>query len=205
MSLRTLMKHHTRLAYIVFICANATACAPKPSSDTVTDTILATSPFNSALAVIVPRTLPGACDQLASSQESQAFAILVRSGYMKTAGETSPSGAQSCTLSLTERGAKRKTFGEIEAKGDSWEVPVGGIGPDLPIFERVASGGDSAKVTFTWKFFRFRGVDALIALDKLPQRHKSPRVGEVPPFGVASATFRHHDKVWTLEGVKLVQ
>ena len=124
---------------------------------------------------------------------------------MKTADETSPGGEKSCALSLTDRGAERKTFGKIVATGDTWEVPVGAVGADLPIFERVASGADTAKVTFTWKFFRFRGVEGLLTLDKLPQRHKSPRIAEVPPAGVASATFHREGKTWQLDGVQLVQ
>jgi hypothetical protein len=179
------------------------ACAPGPDAERVVDEVLTTSPFNGAFAVIVPNTMPGACDKLPESQEASAWGILVKSGFMKTE-QSATAGAQSCRLLLTERGARRKTFGKIVKHEDSYEVPVGGIGTDLPTYETTGSS-DSVNVSFTWKFYRFRGVDGLIALDKLPQRKMQVRIAEVPPAGRATAMFRKHDGSWDLEAVKLVR
>ncbi|MDQ3082531.1 MAG: hypothetical protein M3R07_10000 [Gemmatimonadota bacterium] len=53
------------------------------------------------------------------------------------------------------------------------------------------------------RFYRFRGVDGLFALNKLPQRASVVRIAEVPPFGTGTATFRREDSSWSLEGIKL--
>lgn len=193
-----------RFSYAAFVVVLAAACAPGPDPERVVDEVLTTSPFNGAFAVIVPRSLPASCDELPDTQEGKAWGILVSSGFMKTEQSVARGERASCTLLLTERGAKRKTFGRIVSHDDSYEVPVGGIGTDLPAYETRGSS-DSVDVSFTWKFYRFRGVDGLIALDKLPQRKMQVRVAEVPPAGRATAMFRKHDGAWDLEAVKLVQ
>ncbi len=193
----------SKLSSAALVLALTAACAPGPDAERVVDEVLTTSPFNGAFAVIVPSTLPADCDKLPDSEEGKAWGILVKSGFMKTepsAGSDTPS----CNLLLTDRGAKRKTFGKIVKRDDSYEVPVGGIGTDLPTYETTGSS-DSVNVSFTWKFYRFRGVDGLIALDKLPQRKMQLSVAEVPPAGKATAMFRRHDGAWDLEAIKLVQ
>lgn len=177
----------------------ALACAPGLTADVVTEAVLTTAPFDGALAVIVPRKLDAPCDKLPASQEAQAWAVLVNAGFMVTA----PDGA-SCALVLTDRGSQRKSFGRIVTSDSTYVVPVGGIGTDLPEYKESGSG-DSVTVSFTWKFYRFRGVEGLIALEDLPQRASGIRIADVPPTGVASATFRRGDDSWQLEGWKLVQ
>jgi hypothetical protein len=176
------------------------ACSPRLSAEVVTESVLATAPFSGALAVIVPRTLDAECDSLPDSQESQAWAVLVNAGFMVT----TPVGESACALALTDRGAKRRSFGRIVTTDSTYVVPVGGIGTDLPEYSE-AGNGDSVTVSFSWKFYRFRGVEGLFALEKLPQRVSGVRIAEVPPAGLASATFRRHDDSWKLEGWKLVQ
>ena len=179
-----------------------TACNPGPDPERIVDTVLTTSPFNGAFAVVVPRSMPSACDKLPDTQEGKAWDILVKSGFMKTTPATATDGSPNCSLVMTERGASRRTFGRIVEKGDSYEVPVGGIGTDLPVYETTGSS-DSAVVSFTWKFYRFRGLDGLIALDKLPQRKMTLLVAQVPPKGKASALYRKHDGVWDLQAIHL--
>ncbi len=179
-----------------------TACKPGPDPERIVDTVLTTSPFNGAFAVVVPRSIPSACDNLPDTQEGKAWGILVKSGFMKTASASGKNGSPECNLVLTERGANRRTFGRIVETGDQYEVPVGGIGTDLPTYETTGSS-DSVNVSFTWKFYRFRGVDGLIALDKLPQRKMTVRVAQVPPNGRATATYRKHDGVWDLTAIHL--
>lgn len=166
----------------------------------MTEAVLTTAPFSGALAVIVPRTLDAECDKLPASQESEAWTVLVNAGFMVT----SPEGKSSCALGLTDRGSKRKSFGRIVTTDSTYVVPVGGIGTDLPEYSE-AGNGDSVTVSFTWKFYRFRGVEGLFALENLPQRAGGVRIADVPPAGIASATFRRHDDSWKLEGWKLVR
>ena len=181
-----------------------TACKSGPDPERVVDTVLSTPPFNGALAVIIPGTLPGSCDALPEGQESQAWTILVNSGFMRTSPAKAADGSPTCSLQLTDRGANRKSFGRIVSREGGYEVPVGGIGTDLPAYETTGTS-DSVNVSFTWKFYRFRGVDGLIALDKLPQRKTPVRVADVPPAGRATAMYRLHDGRWDLEAVRLAQ
>ncbi len=179
-----------------------TACASGPDPERIVDTVLTTSPFNGAFAVMVPRSMPAACENLPDTQEGQAWDILVKSGFMKTVAGPAKDGSAQCNLVLTERGASRRTFGRIVEAGDRYEVPVGGIGTDLPVYETTGTS-DSASVSFTWKFYRFRGVDGLIALDQLPQRKMTLSVAQVPPKGKATALYRKHDGVWDLQAIHL--
>ena len=192
------------LPILGLICMQAIGCGPRLDAETVTTAVLKAPPFDGALAVIVPQTLPAGCDKLPSTQEAHAWGVMVSSGFMQTAPARAADGSAACSLTLTDRGAQRKSFGRIVASGGNWRVPVGGIGTDLPAFERKGSG-DSVTVSFTWQFFRFRGVEGLLVLDKLPQSNKSLRAVDVPPRGVASATFHRQGSSWELDGVKLVQ
>jgi hypothetical protein len=193
------------ISILALVCMQAIGCGPKLTAETVTEAVLKSPPFDGALAVIVPQMLPAQCDKLPSTQEAHAWGVLVASGFMQTTPAKAADGSTACSLTLTDRGAQRKSFGRIVATGGNWRVPVGGIGTDLPAFERKESGGDSVTVSFTWQFFRFRGVEGLLVLDKLPQSNKSLRAEDVPPRGVASATFHRQGSSWELDGVKLVQ
>ncbi len=184
---------------MLLIAANTLACSPPLSDDVISAAIFETAPFDKALAVIVPRTIAAPCDKLPATQNSQAWEVLVEAGFMS---KESP-GPDSCELKLTDRGAARKTFGRIVTLDSTYEVPVGMAGTDLPAEYRKSESGDSATVVFTWRFYRFRGVDGLLALDKLAQRKSVVRIAEVPPFGTGTATFRRDDSSWTLEGIKL--
>ena len=193
-----------RMPSLALVMVLATACKPGPDPERVVDTVLTTPPFNGAFAVIVPRSLPGACDKLPAGQEAQAWGILVNSGFMMTSPAKAAGKSASCNLLLTERGTNRKSFGRIVEREGSYEVPVGGIGTDLPSYETTGTA-DSVNVSFTWKFYRFRGVDGLIALDKLPQRKNPVLIAEVPPAGRATAMYRKHDGRWDLEAIRLAQ
>lgn len=116
---------------------------------------------------------------------------------------TESRGADSCELKLTDRGSARKTFGRIVALDSSYEVPVGMVGTDMPANFKKTESGDSATVVFTWRFYRFRGVDGMFALDKLPERASTVRIADVTPFGTGTASFRRDDSSWKLEGIKL--
>ena len=189
---------------VALAAALITACGPKVDPETVVDQVLTTGPFDGAFAVIVPRYLPAACGKLPASEEGKAYAVLVNSGFMTTQDGTTADGKAACQLLLTDKGANRKTFGRIVTLADTYEVPVGGIGTDLPVYKETVVG-DTVNVSFTWKFYRFRGVDGLIALTKLPQRKKGVLVADVPHAGTANAMFRRQDNAWKLEGVRLVQ
>ncbi len=184
---------------LLLIAANMFACAPPLTDDVISAAIFETAPFDKALAVIVPRTIAAPCDKLPATQDSQAWAVLTEAGFMSA----EPKGDDSCELELTDRGAARKMFGRIVTLDSTYEVPVGMAGTDLPAEFKKSESGDSATVVFTWRFYRFRGVDGLLALDKLPQRKSVVRIAEVPPFGTGTATFRRDDSSWTLEGIKL--
>lgn len=189
---------------LALLAVPVTGCGPRLTADVVTEAVLSKAPFDGALAVIVPQTLAAPCTRLPATQEAHAWGVLVNAGFMRTSPITARDGSESCSLSLTDRGAARKSFGRIVAAGKSWKVPVGGIGTDLPDYKQSGSG-DSVTVSFTWQFFRFRGVEGLLMLDKLPQSNSSLRAADVPPRGVASATFRRFDSAWKIEGVRLVQ
>jgi hypothetical protein len=192
------------ISILALVCVQAAACGPKLTADVVVDAVLKTAPFDGALAVIVPKAMPSRCDKLPATQEAHAWGVMVASGFMQKTPVKAADGSESCSLTLTNRGAQRKSFGRIVAAGGNWKVPVGGIGTDLPEYDRSGSG-DSASVTFAWQFFRFRGVEGLMMLDKLPQSNTSLRAADVPARGVARALFRRNDSAWQLEGVRLVQ
>lgn len=192
------------IATLTLTCVAAIGCGPRLTADVVTESVLAAAPFDGALAVIVPRSLAAPCERLPASAQSHAWGVLVNSGFMTTSSTKADDGSESCTLSLTERGAARRSFGRIVPEGDGWRVPVGGIGTDLPDYDQTGSG-DTVTVTFDWQFFRFRGVEGLLLLDGLEQSNKSVRAADVPARGVASATFRWDESAWKLEGVRLLQ
>jgi hypothetical protein len=206
-SVRTNKKAVSRSAFspwLLLVCAVATGCGPRLTADVVTESVLKTAPFDGALAVLVPQTLSAPCDKLPANQEAHAWGVMISSGFMQKSATTSGDGAAQCALALTERGAQRKSFGRIVREGTSWRIPVGGIGTDLPEYKKSVQG-ETATVSFGWQFYRFRGVEGLLVLDKLPQSNKSLRAVDVPPRGIASATFRRHGEIWELEGVRLAQ
>jgi hypothetical protein len=156
--------------------------------------------------VIVPKILPASCDKLPATDEGKAWTLLVSSGFMMTEPAKASDGAAVCRLLLTDRGANRKRFGQIVSLDNSYEVPVGGIGTDLPTYKTTPGNGDSVNVSFTWQFYRFRGVDGLIALTKLPQRKKGVMVADVPASGRASVKFSPQGSdSWKIEEIRLVQ
>lgn len=189
---------------LAVVCLVAIGCGPRLTADVVTESVLASPPFDGALAVIVPRSLAAPCRKLPASAQSYAWGVLVNSGFMSTSATRADDGSESCTLSLTQRGAARRSFGRIVPEGDSWRVPVGGIGTDLPEYDQSGSG-DTITVTFDWQFYRFRGVEGLLLLDGLEQSNKSVRAASVPARGVASAIFRRDESSWKLEGLRLLQ
>jgi hypothetical protein len=188
------------------LIALSTACTRGPDPEQVVDAVLTTHPFDGAFAVIVPKNLPAPCDKLPDTQEGKAWKILANSGFMMTESSPTSSGAPGCKLLLTDRGASRKRFGRIVQLDSAYEVPVGGIGTDLPTYKTTPGNGDSVNVTFTWQFYRFRGVDGLIALDKLPERKNGMRVASVPPKGTATVKFSPQPSdSWKIEGIHLAQ
>ena len=187
------------------LLALTAACTRGPDPEQVVDAVLTTAPFDGAFAVIVPKNLAAPCNKLPDTQEGKAWSILVNSGFMMTEASPAPSGAPGCKLLLTDRGASRKRFGRIVALDSAYEVPVGGIGTDLPTYKTTRGNGDSVNVSFNWQFYRFRGVDGLIALDKLPQRKKGVMVADVPATGTASVKFSPQADSWKIEGIRLVQ
>jgi hypothetical protein len=184
----------------------AAACTRGPDPEQVVDGVLTTAPFDGAFAVIVPKILPASCDKLPATDEGKAWTLLVSSGFMMTEPAKASDGAAVCRLLLTDRGANRKRFGQIVSLDNSYEVPVGGIGTDLPTYKTTPGNGDSVNVSFTWQFYRFRGVDGLIALTKLPQRKKGVMVADVPASGRASVKFSPQGSdSWKIEEIRLVQ